>query len=203
MNNAGNKFCKYCDREISKYNINKHEKHCMYNPDNYTECLECHNQIHHTKKFCNSSCAAKYNNQLSVAPKRKRTGENRECLNCTVIFYTTISEDKKYCSNNCQQEKRWQNRKKIIETHGVKLLGIKSASEDTILKKYLIEKYGEKCMECGWNEVNKYTGLIPIQIDHIDGNPKNQSLKNIRLVCPNCHSLTPFFGSRGNGGREK
>ena len=71
------------------------------------------------------------------------------------------------------------------------------------MKKYLINKYGEKCMICDWDKVNEYTGIIPIQINHIDGNPHNHSLSNVELICPNCHSLTEFFGSRGKGRKDR
>jgi hypothetical protein len=34
---------------------------------------------------------------------------------------------------------------------------------------------------------------IPLELDHIDGNHQNNTLDNLRLLCPNCHSLTPTF----------
>ncbi len=34
---------------------------------------------------------------------------------------------------------------------------------------------------------------IPLELDHIDGNYQNNTLDNLRLLCPNCHSLTPTF----------
>jgi 5-methylcytosine-specific restriction endonuclease McrA len=69
------------------------------------------------------------------------------------------------------------------------------------MKKYLIEKYGEKCMECGWDEKHPITGNVPIELEHIDGNSKNNELKNLKLLCPNCHSLTPTYKAlnKGNG----
>ena len=39
-------------------------------------------------------------------------------------------------------------------------------------------------MVCGWGERNVYTGLVPIQINHIDGNPHNHDLSNVELLCP-------------------
>ena len=38
-------------------------------------------------------------------------------------------------------------------------------------------------------------------MNHIDGNPNNQSIENLEIVCPNCHALGPYYGSRGKGGR--
>ena len=41
---------------------------------------------------------------------------------------------------------------------------------------------------------------IPLELDHIDGNHQNNALDNLRLLCPNCHSLTPTF--RGKNKRS-
>ena len=53
-------------------------------------------------------------------------------------------------------------------------------------------------MDCGWCEKNKKTGNIPIQLEHIDGHSENNSLDNLKLLCPNCHSLTPTYGRNLN-----
>ena len=57
-------------------------------------------------------------------------------------------------------------------------------------------------MECNWNMVNQTTGLVPIQLEHIDGDSDNNDLKNLKLLCPNCHSLTPTFGALNKNGRD-
>lgn len=124
---------------------------------------------------------------------RKREKKEKRCLNCG----NNIPNRNVYCNNKCQGEYSTKITFNKIEN------GDTSLSADTY-KRYLIFKYGEKCMKCGWDEVNPTTGLIPIQLEHKDGNSENHYLSNLELLCPNCHSLTPTYGALNKGnGREK
>ena len=46
------------------------------------------------------------------------------------------------------------------------------------------------CEECGW-EKKAEDGRIPIELDHINGDRHDNRLENLRILCPNCHSLKP------------
>ncbi len=69
------------------------------------------------------------------------------------------------------------------------------------LKKYLLKKFGNRCSECGWAKKHPITGVIPLEVDHVDGNAENNIESHLRLLCPNCHALTPFYKNlnKGNG----
>lgn len=40
---------------------------------------------------------------------------------------------------------------------------------------------------------------IPLELDHVDGDRLNNELENLRLLCPNCHALTPTYRGRNIG----
>lgn len=56
------------------------------------------------------------------------------------------------------------------------------------------------CEHCGWAE-ETIDGYIPLELDHINGDRHDNRIENLRVLCPNCHSLTPTY--RGRGKRKK
>lgn len=156
-------------------------------------CLECDTEIKsyikENRRFCNRSCSKSYNNKHKMNydfhEKRRII---RKCLNCESIIKTK----KKYCNSECNISHKQSVLFEKIE-NGVTDLPNRN------YKKYLINKYGNKCMMCGWNEIHKITGNVPIQLEHKDGDSKNNDLSNLELLCPNCHSLTPTYGSLNSG----
>ena len=103
-----------------------------------------------------------------------------------------------YCNNTCQVQ--YQREKYITEWKEGKQKGSKGKNLviSNHIKWYLRNRSNNKCEQCGWNEINMFTGTVPLEVDHIDGNAANCKEDNLRIICPNCHSLTPTFKNIGN-----
>lgn len=71
-------------------------------------------------------------------------------------------------------------------------------------QRLLVENVLEKkCSCCGlttWMNQD-----VPLELDHIDGNHDNNRLENLRMLCPNCHALTPNYRGKniGKGGGSR
>ena len=121
------------------------------------------------------------------------------CLNCSA---PPRRKSYKYCSNKCQTDYQY---KKFIEKWKAGLIdgnkGKQFPQLSNHLKRFLSEKFGEKCRLCGWSKQHPKTKKVPLEINHIDGNSFNNIESNLQLICPNCHSLTENFRNlnKGNG----
>ena len=170
-------------QRIQNYNLNK--KECIF-------CLHKLEYEDRHKKFCNQSCAAKFNNE-----KRKIY---TICAFCETHIATKNRRKKqRFCSSQCHHNFiKEQNYKEFV-------LNKETNFSHKLIRSLLIYKNGAQCVECGWNKVNPVTGNCPIELDHKDGNSNNNSFENVRLLCPNCHSLTPTYKAlnKGNGRKSR
>ena len=122
------------------------------------------------------------------------------CLSCGKVNpIKGHSYTNKYCNNSCQQQhrsrlliKEWKDNESRVAWRQV----------PEYIKKYLIEKRGHKCEDCGLEEWK--TEKIPLELEHIDGDNRNNIKSNLKLLCCNCHALTGTWRGRNiNSGKVK
>jgi hypothetical protein len=64
-----------------------------------------------------------------------------------------------------------------------------------LLKRAMLESgMKENCSICYIKEWNNTP--LKLEIDHIDGNYLNNTLSNLRFICPNCHSQTTTYKNK-------
>lgn len=215
------KTCKHCKQELKVEKIQQfahHVSRCEKNPNLLTtlktikdlgverqkrielklNCKKCNKEyiinvapfeINHNsyRKHCSRACSNSrskivlFNCLNCGKEKRKHSGKNNV---------------NKYCDVKCQNEYKFKNEILPIFEKGL-------ISNRPTLRKILIKLNGNKCAICNITKWNNKS--ITLQVDHIDGNVGNDSPKNVRIICPNCHSQTPTFGGgtigKGRGSR--
>lgn len=124
-------------------------------------------------------------------PKKPRTA----CLNCGK---TVASVEGKYCSNRCQKD--YQYTAYIEDWKAGRASGLIAGEViSRHLRRYLNEKFGEQCSECGWQKRHPLTGNVPLAVHHINGDWTDNREENLALLCPNCHALTETFQNLNRG----
>lgn len=184
--------CQICDKEFeTKNKLNGHIRvHSIsHRPSRFLgifdTCLICGVETQRTKrpqKYCSKEC-------FKQRPTKYR-GIFDTCLVCgTKTQRTKIP--KKYCSRRCRHQHGWETvTRPAIEN------GTFTPSRDgrAAYHRFLVERDGYKCSGCG---VFEWSGKhLVLDIDHIDGNNKNDLPKNLRFLCPNCHRQTDTWGSK-------
>ncbi len=129
-------------------------------------------------------------------PDKRKTAT---CQYCQITFKYGRNRAGKFCSNECCAAHRKQNN--LEQWLSGSSEGIQNLSRRLScgVRNYLIEQAGNKCSQCGWDKVNPVSGKCPLEVDHIDGNSENCSPENLRVLCPNCHALTPTYRALNTG----
>jgi hypothetical protein len=127
---------------------------------------------------------------------------HKSCLNTNCGNFITGAKKKnnKYCSSSCSAEHRSnQHIQKWID--GIWDGSMVNGELSPSIRKFLLAEAKYKCSECGWDKINPTTGVVPLEVDHVDGVSTNNERNNLKVLCPNCHSLTPTYKSLNKTGR--
>lgn len=125
-----------------------------------------------------------------------------KCLCCgKENLFRGYSYANKYCNNQCQKD--FEYKQFIAEWKAGTHLGVTKNGPSKHIYRYILEKQNGKCAICG---ISEHNGLpLVLELDHIDGNHTNNEEKNLRHLCPNCHSQTDTYKNKnvGNGRQSR
>lgn len=121
-------------------------------------------------------------------------GGNYKCLDTAIL---RLSLDTSHFLGKGANKGRAFPPKQKIET----FLGNEKPIQSFKLKLRLLKEgvLEHKCYSCSLTEWQGQK--IPIELEHKDGNPCNNELTNLTLLCPNCHALTSTY--RGKNKKRK
>ena len=74
--------------------------------------------------------------------------------------------------------------------------GGSSSLRDRLVEEGLLAWVCDECELTAWNGRR-----APLQLDHVNGDNRDNRTENLRLLCPNCHALTPTYCGRNIGNR--
>jgi Zn finger protein HypA/HybF involved in hydrogenase expression len=145
--------------------------------------LELENLVKNCTSF---TCVLKYFNLL---PKGGNTRTLKTRLDEDNIDYSHIAEGKYHNLG--------RNFSNLEKTPLLDVLTKNSKYSRGRLKRRLISEniLENKCSNCGIG--NSWQGNpLTLQLDHINGVSDDNTLSNLRLLCPNCHSQTETFAGK-------
>ena len=161
---------RYCSVECRKSSFRQSPRFSGIHKD----CEQCGKNFYvmpnaiKTRKYCSKEC--NINSQKSRMSK--------ECLICNKMMTFKKCKDnrKKYCSVECK--------KVALRTN--KRLDISANFKDCKTLKLRMNDIGlvEKCNRCSYSVYKEI-----LVVHHIDRNRKNNTLKNLEVLCPNCHAI--------------
>jgi hypothetical protein len=161
----------------------------------------------------------KKSHDLAVA---KYMAYPKTCRECTgvipIIKRVADARNKSFCSRSCSatfyNRGRIKTKAQKISRHQLYIDSWLSGdisgntrsgggAVSSHIKRWLRERCGNKCEKCSWSEINPKTGLVPLQVNHKNGDSDNSSSQNLEIICPNCHSLTVNYGALNKGHGRK
>jgi hypothetical protein len=120
--------------------------------------------------------------KLNVAPY----GGNYEILKKALKYFKL---DTSHFTGQAWNKGKKHPAKQPIESYLNNNLPIQSYKlKNRLLKEEIFKPVCNQCGNTHWCDQP-----IPLELDHVNGNNKDNSLSNLRLLCPNCHALTPNY----------
>lgn len=175
-------FCKCCGKELL---VNKRAN------INNVSCDECKKEKRSLYK------ASKKKAGRVRCSKKDSTNKRCTCSLCNKPLKGPHRHNSMFCSQACHIQHRWLEFCTRVEENN----GFEYGRQNSVRpKRYLEQTRGHRCEICG---ITEWMGSpVPLILDHINGNPDEWSLDNLRLVCGNCDMQLPTYKSKNKNSKN-
>jgi len=139
-------------------------------------------------KYCSRTCFGQRPNRFKVKES------NCKCSYCNEPFYRSASKIKAsksgmmFCNRKCKESA--QKSKSDSKFDAIRPNHYGASSKN--YRKIAFENYEMICTNCGYD---KYPQIL--EVHHIDRDRDNNSLSNLRVLCPTCHQEEHYLAKDG------
>ncbi len=133
-------------------------------------------------------------NSFSFSDLAKKMGVSYNCINTLEKIASSFSISTEHFKTKAEILKE-AGQKRSIKPKEYLVTGRSfntTRQKDSLINAGLLK---EECAECGLGP--EWQGKhIALHLDHIDGDRLNNTLDNLRILCPNCHSQTSSYAGK-------
>lgn len=154
-------------------------------------CLQDNSKTYGSGRFCSKKCASAFSTkakrrEINEAVSRKLTGR------VSTAPTRTPEQLAKWSAVINTPEMKKRAGEALSRNSKIRILNAQFDALSPIQKrKRVILEQKNTCISCGLNE---WLGKpITLELEHIDGNTRNNDRDNIKALCPNCHAQTPTW----------
>ena len=154
------------------------------------KCKKCSKEFEPVKglvNYCSLEC--RNSRSWSEEDKNKKSISAKNSIKLKEQLKTLRTEE---VYNKIIETRKKNHIKKIINTN------FEDLSFNSLRFRILYEQEN-KCNKCGLDEWLGHKFVL--ELEHKDGNNKNNNRDNLEMICPNCHSLTETW--RGRNKKER
>jgi len=162
-------------------------------------CENCNNDndgTYGSGRFCGSKCSRSFStkvkrNEINIKVSETLKNKNSKPKNGFKKGFDSRRKTK------WSDEEKELMKMKIVNFHLDK--NKNSLFDELSMKQkrtFILNEQNNSCLWCLHSEWRGHK--IKFELDHIDGNVKNNSRDNLRILCPNCHSQTETWRKKKN-----